>query len=372
MRRFLNTFFCLGLVFLVACSGDGAANKAPGGHGGPGGPGGKGGPGGRNARTLNVEGYIAELSVMNKEFQTMATLSPLNSVSLSTAASGRLVLLNAKDGAMVQKGDLIAKIDDSDLKAQLAQAEVNLTLARQKYDRTRKLHEQASATAADLESAEASLKSSEASIELIKAQISKTEVRAPFGGKLGFVNVSLGAWLNAGASIVDLNQVNMLKAKFSLPQRYASVVKEGDNIVLKDEERNVEKAGKVSALDATISESSRTRQIMVTVDNANGELIAGSYTSVKVALESGRTPSFTVPAEALILDREGAYVFVCDSGKAKIKHVETGLRTPISVEVLSGLDQGDTVIVSGIVSLRPGVGVKIRELRHVMKYEVDR
>lgn len=371
MQNLVNTIFCLLLVTLVACSGDASDGKGAAGKG-PGGPGGKGGPGGRPQRTLNVEGYIAELSEINRDFQTMATLSPLNSVSLAAATSGRLVSLNAKDGASVQKGALLAKIDDSDLKANLKQAEANLALAKQKFDRTKKLHEQGSATAADLESAEASLKSNEASVELIKVQIEKTEVRAPFSGKLGFVNVSVGAWLNAGSSIVDLNEVNKLKAKFSLPQRYASVVKVGDNITLRDEERNVEKSGKVTALDATISESSRTRQILVTVDNAKGELIAGSYTSVKVSLEAGQDSSFTVPAEALILDREGAYVFVDKGGKAQIKYVQTGLRTPISVQILSGLDQGDTVIVSGIVSLRPGVGVKIRELRHAMKYEVDR
>lgn len=368
MYNFLKTAFCLGLCFLVACSGDGVGDKARGGKG----PQGKGGPGGRPQRILNVEGYVAELSEQHREFQTMATLSPLNSVSLAAAASGRLVTLNAKDGASVQKGALLAKIDDSDLRANLKQAEANLTLAKQKYDRTKKLQEQGSATAADLESVEASLKANEANIELIKSQISKTEVRAPFSGKLGFVNVSVGAWLNAGSSIVELNEVNKLKAKFSLPQRYASVVKVGDKITLRDEERNVEKTGKVSALDATISESSRTRQILVTVDNAKGELIAGSYTSVKVSMEADRNTSFTIPAEALILDREGAYVFVNKGGKATIKYVETGLRTPISVQVYSGLEQGDTVIVSGIVSLRPGVGVKIRELRHAMKYEVDR
>ncbi len=367
MRCFFKEIFFVTLVALVACSSDGPEGKGIPGGKGPGGLQGKG----RGARTLNVEGYIAELSEMNKEFQTMATLSPLNSVSLSAATSGKLVQLNAKDGASVQKGTLLAKIDDSDLKANLKQAEANLALAKQKFDRTKKLHEQGSATDADLESADANLKSSEASMDLIRAQIAKTEVRAPFSGKLGFVNVSVGAWLNAGATIVELSEVNKLKAKFSLPQRYASIVRVGDKITLKDEERNVEKSGKVTALDATISESSRTRQILVTVDNAKGELIAGSYTSVKVALQSSSVKSFTVPAEALILDREGAYVFVSDGGKAKIKYVETGLRTPISVEILSGLDQGDTVIVSGIVSLRPGVGVKFRELRHPMNYEVD-
>ena len=366
-RLFLILFMTMALA---ACTDGSAEGKggAPAGKG-PGGPGGKGG---RPQRSLNVEGYVAELTSQHKEFQTMATLSPLNNVSLSTATSGRLIQLNAKDGALVKKGALIAKIDDSELRAQLSQAEANLSLAEQKEKRIRGLYEKDGATQEDLEAVEANLKSAKASVALIKAQIEKTEVYAPFDGTLGFVNVSVGAWLTAGAPIVELNEVQKLKAKFSLPQRYASVVKVGDAITLRDEERNVQKSGMVSALDATISESSRTRQILVTVDNKDNDLIAGSYTSIKVSLEAGQDSSFTIPAEALILDREGAYVFVDKGGKAVIKYVETGLRTPISVQVLSGLEQGDTVIVSGIVSLRPGVGVKIRELRHAMKYEVDR
>ena len=220
-------------------------------------------------------------------------------------------------------------------------------------------------------SAEASLKSAQASVELIQAQLAKTEVRAPFSGKLGFVDVSVGAWLNSGTPIAELSEVDRLKAKFSLPQRYASVIKVGDKISLKDSERNVEKFGVVSALDAVISESSRTRRVMVDVDNAKGELIAGSFVSVNVAMEASNVQSFTIPSEAMILDREGAYVFVSQGGKAKIKHITTGLRTPMSVQVLSGLDVGDTVIVSGIVSLRPGADVKIKGLRHSINYEVE-
>ena len=244
-------------------------------------------------------------------------------------------------------------------------------LAEQKEQRVRSLFEKNGATKQDLESAEASLKSAQASVELIQAQLAKTEVRAPFSGKLGFVDVSVGAWLNSGTPIAELSEVDRLKAKFSLPQRYASVIKVGDKISLKDSERNVEKLGVVSALDAVISESSRTRRVMVDVDNAKGELIAGSFVSVNVAMEASNVQSFTIPSEAMILDREGAYVFVSQGGKAKIKHITTGLRTPMSVQVLSGLDAGDTVIVSGIVSLRPGADVKIKGLRHSINYEVE-
>lgn len=364
--------FVIALSLMVVACGGGDEKGAPGAGKGPGGPG-KGGPGGfgGKAKTFAVEGYIAKAHEANKSFQTMATLEAMNSVQLTAAANGRLVNLYAKDGANVSKGALLAKIDDSELKAQLKQAESSQQLAKQKKDRTQGLVEKNAATQADLESAEASLKSAEASIELIKAQIAKTEVRAPFSGKLGFVNVSVGAWMTTGTSIATLSDVKQLKAKFALPQRYASNLKVGDAIDLRDEERGVNRTGKVKALDATISESSRTRQIMVAVDNANGELIAGSYAKVSVELSTSHAKSIPIPAEALTLDKDGGYVFVAKDGKAKMVRVETGLRTPIAVDVVSGLNEGDTVITSGLISIRQGSAIRIREIRNNTDYEVD-
>ena len=359
-------------VFLAACGGGdsscGGDSSAPGAKGAAGG---KGGPGGRPAREIAVEGYIAEAHEGAKSFSAMATLEALNSVELTAATSGRLTNLYAKDGAQVQKGSLLAKIDDSELRAQLKQAESNKQLAQQKYDRAKGLYEKDGATKADMESAEASLKSAEASVELIKAQIAKTEVRAPFAGKLGFVNVSVGAWLTTGTSVATLSEVKKLKAKFALPQRYASALKPGDAVELKDEERNISASGKVKALEAGLSESSRTRQVLVEVNNAGGELLAGSYAKVNVAMQSGVAKSIPIPAEAFTLDKDGAYVFVATGGKAKIKHVQTGLRTPITVDVTGGLDEGDTVITSGLISLREGISVRIREIRHNADYEVE-
>ena len=126
-----------------------------------------------------------------------------------------------------------------------------------------------------MESAEASLKSTEASVELIKAQIAKTEVRAPFAGRLGFVNVSVGAWLTTGTSIATLSDVEYLKAKFALPQRYASSLNVGDAVDVKDEERNISKSGVVKALEASLSESSRTRRVMVDIRHAGWQSVRG-------------------------------------------------------------------------------------------------
>lgn len=301
----------------------------------------------------------------------MASLEAFNTVELIAAASGRLMNLLAVDGADVQKGDLLAKIDDSELKAQLKQAESNRLLAKQKKDRVQGLVEKNAATQADLESAEASLKSADASIELIKAQIAKTEVRAPFSGKLGFVKVSLGAWMTTGASIATLSEVNRLKARFAIPQRFASNVNAGDSISLVDEERNIEKVGVVSALDPIISESSRTRQVMVSVDNEDALFIAGGYAKVSFEMQATGGKSVPVPAEALTLDKDGGYVFIAKDGKAQMVRVETGLRTPIAVDVVSGLNEGDTVITSGLISIRQGSSIRIREIRNNIDYEVN-
>lgn len=352
-------------LLLVACGND----SAPGASG-KGAPGGKG-PGGRQAREIAVEGYIAETHRAAKDFSAMATLEAMNSVELTAATSGRLMKLYAKDGVQVKKGALLAKIDDSELQAQLKQAKSKAELARQKQERAKGLYEKDGTTKADMESADAELKSAEASVELIQAQIAKTEVRAPFAGKLGFVNVSVGAWLTTGTSIVTLSEVKKLKAKFALPQRYASTLKAGDAVEIRDEERNVTKSGKVKALEASLSESSRTRQVMVEVENGKGELLAGSYAKVKVEMPTGTGNSIPVPSEALTLDKDGAYVYVATGGKAQIKRVETGLRTPIAVDITAGLNEGDTVITSGLISLREGSKVRIREIRHNTDYEVE-
>ena len=203
MKHFL--ILALTSLFLAACGSKGDDAKGAPASGGKDGPGGK--KGGAQ-RVLNVEGYVAELGMQSKVFQTMATLVPRNSVSLSAATSGRLVSLTAKDGAVVKKGTLLAKIDDSELRAQLKQAESNKMLAEQKEQRIRGLYEKNGATKQDLESVEASLKSAQASVELIRAQLAKTEVRAPFSGKLGFVDVSVGAWLNSGTPIAELSEVD--------------------------------------------------------------------------------------------------------------------------------------------------------------------
>jgi membrane fusion protein (multidrug efflux system) len=274
------------------------------------------------------------------------TLLPLDQVELKAETSGRLVSLSVKDGTPVEKGALIARIDDAELRAQEKQLRP-MEYAKQNEQRVRTLTEKEGATLAELETAVATLRSAEASLEQIKAQLAKTEVRAPFAGTLGFLNVSKGAWMTSGTSIATLSSVNRLKVEFALPQRYATSVGKGRTVTVWAEERNLRAEGKIESLEPNLSDVNRSRMIRAVIDNAKGQFLAGGFVKVKVTFENSNEMPMPIPSEAVTLDDAGAYVFVAKGGKAVQTRVKTGLRTPISVGITSGLNESDTVIVSG-------------------------
>ena len=349
----------LSVFLLAACSSKEATPKQKG-----------KGPGKGAMRTINVEGYLAVPRSPSTSYKLAANLLPWEQVEIKAETSGKLIQLKVKDGVSVNKGTLIAKINDAELQAQLKQAESTLLLAKQKEKRTKTLFEKEGATQADLEIVVAGTVSAEASVALIRAQIAKTEIRAPFSGTLGILNVSPGEWMTAGASIATLSNTKKLKVSFILPQRYASNLPKGAKIKVDDTERGVSIEGIVRTLAPILSQSNRSRVIQAEIDNREGLFLAGAFAEVNVPIEGTEKFVIHIPAEAVTLDDTGPYVFVTKSGKAEQRYIKTGLRTPISVSVYEGLAEGDTVIVSGMMSVREGITVKIKELRTPMNYEV--
>lgn len=354
-------FLILVAILLISCSNE-SANSSK-----------KSGRGKAPSRTINVEGYLIEPTSNRLSTSKVAgDLSPFDEVELKAEVAGKLISLNVKDGAYVKKGALIAKLNDAELQAQLKQAKASLELAKQKETRTKTLFEKDGATQADLEAVVADRVSAEASVALILAQIQKTEIRAPFSGSLGVLKVSSGEWMTAGTSIATLANVQKLKVSFSLPQRNASSVAKGTKIKVNDSERGVSSEATIRVLEPVLSQDSRSRIIQAEMNNKDNLFVAGSFVEVEVPLDSSENNVYTVPAEAVTLNDKGPYVFIIEAGKASQRYVTTGLRTPISISILDGLTQGDTVIVSGMMSMRQGISVKIKELRSPMNYEVQK
>ncbi len=362
-RFVLAIFFFLSCFWIAACSSGSKEEKSVGKKGGA--------PGQAITRTLRVSGYIAVPDSTSGTYTADGELVAEAQVDLKTETSGKLVQLLAKDGQRVSKGALLAKLDDAELQANLKSAKTALDLAEKKAARTKILYEKDGATAEELESAESAVESAKASKELIEAQLKKVEVRAPFAGTLGVVEVSEGAWMTSGSPIATLTSTNELKVEFELPQRFSRSVKVGDKVVLIDTEQQVRADAKISFLDATMSNSSRTRKARAIVKNQGGKYLPGTYVRVQLDFGQGNVVGMPVPSEAVTLDANGAYIFIVKDGKAKKTYIKTGLRTPITVDVVDGLAAGDTVIASGLMSVREGMNVEIKEIANNMNYGVN-
>lgn len=355
---FLTALLC-GCLLISACSSSNSERSgAPAGKS-------KGGV----SRIVRVSGYIARADSTTGTYAASGELVARNEVILKTETSGRLVKLYVSDGAKVSKGAPIAKIDDSELRANLKSACATLDLQKKKEARAKALYEKDGATKEELESAENAVQLAEAEKELLEAQLSKTEVRAPFAGTLGIVGVSEGAWMTAGAEIATLVDAGNLRVEFELPQRYSNSVKVGDKVSLYDTERKASATGTVRFMDASISKTSRTRKVRAELGKNDGKFLAGTFVRVDLRFANGTETGMPIPSEALTLDATGAYVFLAKGGSAKKVYVETGLRTPITVNVVRGISPGDTVIVSGLMSMRDGTGVEVKEINNNMSYE---
>lgn len=322
-------------------------------------------------KQLRVTGYIAHPDSTSGTYSADGELVAKDQVELKAETSGKLVKLYAKDGQKVSTGILLAKLDDSELQANLKSASAALELAQKKAARTKTLYEKDGATAEELESAESALESATATKELILAQLKKTEIRAPFSGTLGIVSVSEGAWMTSGTALVNLTNTSEIKVEFDLPQRFSHRLKIGDRISLEDLEQGVSAEAVVRFMDAAVSKTSRTRKVWASLPNRNGKYLPGTYVRVKMDFGRGDLTGMPVPSEAVTLDADGAYVFIVQEGKAKKVTVKTGLRTPITVNIMDGLSAGDTVIVSGLMSVRDGGNVFIREIANNMSYGVN-
>ena len=356
MKKFSILSVSLLAFLLFACSSSESADDSKGSSA-------------RAMRTLRVSGYIARPDSTTGTYFASGELVAKNRVELKAEISGRLVKLYASDGQRVSRGFLIAKIDDSELRANLKSANATLELAKKKEARTRALFEKDGATAEELESAENSVKLSEASKELLEAQMAKTEVRAPFSGNLGVIRVSEGAYMASGTEISTLVDSRELWTEFELPQRYSRNLAKGDRVKLVDSEQGTGVEAKVRFMDAELSNTSRTRKVRAALKNPDGKFLAGSFVRVNLVFGKGSEIGMPIPSEALTLDAKGSYVFIAKGGKAEQVYVETGLRTPITVNILRGLSIGDTVIVSGLMSMRNGMNVEVKEINNNMSYE---
>jgi len=324
-----------------------------------GGPAFRGRMGGGQA--LSVSGFLINPVQMNEMKLSSGTILPDEEVDLGFETSGKIVGIYFKEGSEVKKGDLLAKMNDRHLQAQLLKLDSQKKLAEEKEFRQRSLLEKDAISRESYDQVATELQSIEADILLIRARIAETELRAPFDGIIGLRLLSEGSYATPATHIVRLVKTRPLKIEFSIPERYASDVKPGFPIEFQIDGNNTVFKASVYAVDPKIDISTRTIVVRALYPNTRYELRPGRFASISLRL-SQISNAIAIPTEAVIPEMEGEKVFVYKAGKASSVKITTGLRTESSIQVQDGLHFGDTLLTSGTLQLREGSPVVLDTL----------
>jgi membrane fusion protein (multidrug efflux system) len=310
---------------------------------------------GGGAIAVNVK-VIASSTFQNK-IQVSGSIISNEEVELRTEISGKVTAINFKEGQKVKKGNLLVKVNDADLQTQLQKAEIKKKLAEDKEYRQRVLLGKKGISQEVYDSALNDLNSAKVDIENIKAQIAKTEIRAPFDGTIGLRYISVGSYIDPSVKVATLQNLDQVKIDFAVPQRYASAITVGSKVRIKTS-AGKEYQVKIYALEQKIDPTSRTLNVRAIHPNSKGDLIPGSYVSVEIDLNDINN-TVVIPTQALAMDISGETVYLYKGGVAVSQKVESGIRSESDVQIVKGLAVGDTVITSGIMQLRPKLKVKI-------------
>jgi membrane fusion protein (multidrug efflux system) len=303
---------------------------------------------------MPVEVAVARADTVVDAILATGQIEAVQSVELRPEVEGRIAQILIREGVRVGRGAALFKVDDAELKAQVARAEADRDLARQSLTRTRELLGQRASSQSELERAEATARSTEAQLQLLQIRLDRTVVRAPFAGRVGQRFVSLGDYVTTDTRLLTLQTVSPQRAAFQVPERYADQLKRGQQVTFRVAAlRGKEFTGRVDFVDPIVQLPGRTITVKAVTPNNRGELQAGMF--IEARLATAVRPSAVVIPEDAVLPLQGAtFVWVIVDGKATRRAVELGVRTPGFVEAKSGIEAGEQVVVGGQERLGEG------------------
>ena len=311
---------------------------------------------------LKVEGYIVQTKPVSEQLQIPGTLVAEDETQIHPEVTGRITGLYIKEGAYVSKGALLAKLYDADLQAQKRKLQVQLQIQEQTANRHKQLLNIGGISKEDYENTVLTASSTRADLDVIQTSIQKTEVRAPFSGKLGLKMVSPGAYVTTASVITSIQKTNALRIDFDVPEKYAVQMKKGDIINFQTDATGKKAySAVVYATESGITEATRTLTIRARVTGDASGLIPGGFVKVNLVFNSNPN-ALMVPTQAIIPQARTKQVILYKNGEAIFNNVTTGVRDSANVEILSGVEKGDTIITTGLMSLKPNMKVSIRKV----------
>lgn len=309
-----------------------------------------------NSRELVVEVATLQFDSIQNILALPGSILPFEQITLYSEVQGRISAIYFREGEEIKKNAPLLKIDSDILEAKKNLLETKLIFAEKEEARAKNLYESKAGSFSDFESAQGNVASLKAELKSIKVEIEKTMIRSPFSGKAGLRMVSPGAFIGTNEPITKIAQQNPLKIEFSVAQQYASQVKAGQKVNIRNQSGKVIGIAHVYAFDPVIENSTRSLKIRAEIEK-NEHLFPGSFIQVDYNLGTIEN-AFMVSNSAVTPVLNGQQIWLLKDGKAQAKIVELGIRTKDRVQIIGDINEGDTLIKTGLLSMREGLELK--------------
>lgn len=313
---------------------------------------------GKSQGPVAVGVEVAMPADMQEKVEIGGSLLANEQVDIIAEIPGKVTGIYFKEGQKVNKGMLLIKINDDELRAELSKLQVNLKLAKDNEYRQKVLLNKGGISQQEYDAALTQLGAMEEDIKGVQAKIAKTSITAPFSGIIGLRYVSEGSYLSPNTKITSLVNSDPLKIDFAVPEKYASAIRPGQTVKFSLQGHDSSYTASVYATDPGIDESTRTLHVRAMYPNPTGNFIPGSFAKVELMFNQQKG-SVAVPATAIVPVLKGQKVFIVKNGVAEERMVQTGIRTDQMVEITQGLVPGDSVVVRGLMQLKKGAKVMV-------------
>ncbi|RYZ30169.1 MAG: efflux RND transporter periplasmic adaptor subunit [Chitinophagaceae bacterium] len=319
--------------------------------------------GGGQRPPVRAEAITVSTSTLLDNIEIPGSIVANETTEIHPEVSGLITNIYFKEGSYVSKGAVLFKLNDADLQAQLRKLQVQQRIAQSNENRSSELLKIGGISRQDYDAAQLQTSNTSADIAIIRTQIAKTVIRAPFSGKIGFRLVSVGAYVSPATVMTTLSQTNNLKLDFTVPEKYIQQIKPGQFVNFTVEGTDKKFTGRIVASESNITANTRTLQVRAAVQGDAGGLTPGGFAKVTLNFEPDPN-AIVIPTQAIIPQARGKKVYVYQGGVAKFIDVETGIRDSSTVQITKGLKVGDTVLLTGLLSLRPEGKVVLSKLNN--------
>jgi membrane fusion protein, multidrug efflux system len=314
---------------------------------------------GGNKMMQKAEGIIIKPQNFADALSLSGSVEANEQIEIRSEVSGIVEAIYFQEGANVSKGQALLKINDLELKAQLSQAVTRQNLAAENERRAKLLLEKEAISQEEYDIASSEFRSLKAQTQLIQAQLAKTTVRAPFSGKIGLRSISPGTYVTPTTLISKLVNTDFLKITFSIPEKYSSNLQANTKVSFSIPNQTETFEATIYAIEPEIETTTRTLKIRAKISNTNGKILPGTFATVNLPI-TAIEDAILIPTEAIIPIQNGKKVIVAKNGKATEIQIETGTRTKDNILVIKGLQIGDTLVTSGIMSIKADAPIQVK------------